>query len=185
MILKESVVCQFLHKTVVILLVSICATCTTQPSRNSVGGAKSARKFLAKNQQSRVYEEECTSCHIGYLAGFLPKKSWTKLMNGLDNHFGQDASLEERVSKDVLDYLTKFAGDSAQATPKAKLLASMIPEDDTPIRITETPYWRRKHGGIKAFVWKRPSVLSRSKCDSCHREADKGLFDERSVKVPR
>ena len=41
-----------------------------------------------------VYKEECGSCHMAYPPGLLPARSWTKVMSGLDNHFGDNAELD-------------------------------------------------------------------------------------------
>lgn len=106
-------------------------------------------------------------------------------MAGLDNHFGQNASLDPEPSAEILAYLKDFAADSARSSRQSKRLASMTPEDETPVRITDTHFWRRKHGAIKAFVWKRPSIETRSKCEACHQDASKGIFDERTAKIPK
>ena len=40
----------------------------------------------------------------------LPKKSWELIMGDLENHFGDDASLDEDVNKNILTFLSfKFA----------------------------------------------------------------------------
>ena len=134
---------------------------------------------------SKPYQAECTSCHVGYLPGFLPERSWKKLIADLDNHFGENASLDDPVREEIQKYLVKNAADMPAATKRSKKIAKMISASDTPLRITETPFWTRKHAAIKAYVWKREKVGSKAHCDSCHRDANKGLFSEHDVHIPK
>lgn len=77
-------------------------------------------KLIPQNLQSKKltsssniintkFKTECTSCHMAYPPGLLPEKSWIKIMNGLDKHFGEDASLSEADKKEVLEYLVAGA----------------------------------------------------------------------------
>ena len=42
-----------------------------------------------------VYTQECGSCHLAFPSNLLPKASWQRVMNGLDKHYGSDASLDQ------------------------------------------------------------------------------------------
>ena len=54
-----------------------------------------------------------------------------------------------------------------------------------PVRITETPYFMRKHDEIPAkMVTANKQVNSFSNCNACHSKADQGLFDEHGVRIP-
>ena len=44
-----------------------------------------------KPVNSKLYIKECGSCHFAFQPGLLPEKSWVKIMNNLENHFGTDA----------------------------------------------------------------------------------------------
>ena len=134
---------------------------------------------------SKAYATECTSCHVGYLPGFLPERSWNKLMAGLDNHFGENASLDEPVLGEIKKYLVTNSADKPASSIRSKKIAKMIPLDESPIRIIDTPFWTRRHNGIKKYVWKREKVQSKSSCNSCHRDADKGIFDEHDMHIPK
>jgi Dihaem cytochrome c len=131
------------------------------------------------------YSAECTACHVGFLPGFLPKRSWTKIMGDLENHFGENASLEDPALTEIKAYLVNNAADSDSASVRSKKIAKMIGSGDTPLRIIETPFWIKKHRGIKKYVWKRPKIPSKSSCDSCHRDANIGIYDEHDLHVPR
>jgi len=38
-----------------------------------------------------LYRSECGDCHMPYPAGLLPAASWRRIMNGLEDHFGDHA----------------------------------------------------------------------------------------------
>jgi hypothetical protein len=94
-------------------------------------------------------------------------------MASLDKHFGADASLATAETKEITDFLVKFGSNRWSGAA-------------TPLRITETMEFKRQHGGdeLPAGVWKRPSVKGPSNCQACHPGADKGDFNERSIKIP-
>jgi len=141
--------------------------------------------FVINQKKSLIYEDECASCHIGYAAGLLPERSWTRIMEDLEHHFGQNAETDESSRREIISYLKKYAADAARASKQSKQLAAMILSNETPVRITETFFWKRKHSAIKGYVWRRADIPSRSKCDACHLDAGKGLFDERTVQIPK
>lgn len=134
---------------------------------------------------NKSYQSECTSCHVGYLPGFLPERSWKELMTHLDDHFGENASLDEPIRTEIENYLVKNAADKPAASPRSKKMAKMLWSSDLPLRITETPFWKRKHYSVREYVWKRPNVGSKAKCDSCHHDANKGIFNERDIHIPK
>jgi cytochrome b len=56
-----------------------------------------------------------------------------------------------------------------------KISRSIDPRE-TPLRITETPYWQGKHRDIGAAVWRQPQVGTRANCVACHQDAEKNAF---------
>lgn len=56
-----------------------------------------------------------------------------------------------------------------------KINRSIDPRE-TPLRITETPYWKGKHSQIVGSVWRSPQVGSKANCAACHENAEKGVF---------
>jgi len=42
----------------------------------------------------QLYIDECAACHMAYPTGFLPERSWQKMMGSLDDHFGENAELD-------------------------------------------------------------------------------------------
>lgn len=121
---------------------------------------------------STKWHTECSSCHIAYPAAGLPAASWKKVMSSLDKHFGTDASLAPQDTQEIAGFLEKNA---------SKRWGS----NDAPLRLTDSPWWKSRHREVRAEVWTRASVKSHGNCGVCHSGADKGNFDEDSVRIPK
>jgi hypothetical protein len=68
---------------------------------------------------------------------------------------------------------------------RASAFARSVPRDQAPLRITETPYFKRKHDEVPlSVVQKVPEIGSFSNCQACHRSAQAGSFNEHSVRIP-
>ncbi|MEW6314447.1 MAG: diheme cytochrome c [Pseudomonadota bacterium] len=131
-----------------------------------------------------AWETECSGCHMAYHPGLLPERSWRKLMDGLDKHFGENASLDDSVREDITRFLVANSADHSSARRSQKFAAS-IPANSTPLRISETRYFRAKHDEVKASVWKREKIGSPANCGACHQGAKEGDFSEDRVSIPR
>lgn len=126
------------------------------------------------SQVNAKWQAECSGCHMAFPPGLLPAASWKKIMSGLDKHFGTDASLSPADSAEITDFLVK--NPSNRWTSNA-----------APLRITDAQWFKAKHmsGEINPAVWKRESVKSPANCVACHSGADKGVFDEHGIKIPK
>lgn len=129
------------------------------------------------------FKTECTSCHMAYPPGLLPARSWTKMMGTLDNHFGEDATLDEATKKEVLDYLVRYSSDHTYSRRGTKILATI--GSTTPLRVTETNYFIRKHDEIADNVFKRKAIGSKANCLACHSGAEAGNYDDDGVRIPK
>ncbi len=125
---------------------------------------------------------ECSACHMLYQPQMLPKRSWQAVVEGLAKHFGEDASLPPAKTTEVLDYLVANAADAGRSGSK---FLRDLPAAATPMRITETPYWLRKHRELRPEIWKRTSVGAKGNCQTCHQGAATGDFDEDRVRIPK
>jgi len=56
--------------------------------------------------------------------------------------------------------------------------------NETPLRITETAWFVRKHDEVSRTIWSRKSVKSAANCAACHRQAEQGVFNERDIRIP-
>ncbi|MFC1684079.1 diheme cytochrome c [Pseudomonadota bacterium] len=130
------------------------------------------------------YLEECGSCHFPYQPGLLPARSWKKVMATLEDHFGENAELPTEDADSLTAYLVKNAADRSNHKRSVKIMNS-IRSGDAPLRISETPYFIKKHDELsRNMVQDNPEVRSLSRCEACHTQADKGSFSEREILIP-
>lgn len=127
------------------------------------------------------YVAECGACHTAYAPGYLPARSWKKLMGELGNHFGDDASLDP-ASRDALSAeLQALALDSPYAN-RAVAAKGGVGESQ---RLTTTPFFRFMHDEVPASFWRRVKVGSKANCGACHTKADQGRFFQSEIEIPK
>lgn len=131
-----------------------------------------------------VYQKECGSCHFAYQPGLLPKRSWIKMMGTLDNHFGDDASLDPKTTNYLKNYLVNNSSDNSLEYKRSKKITASISSNQIPLRITKTPYFVHEHSEIPKRLVTQKDVGTFSNCIACHTTADKGNYSERSIKIP-
>ncbi len=137
-----------------------------------------------KPVDNKLYIKECGSCHFDFQAGLLPQKSWVKMMNNLENHFSTDASLEKEDYDTILNYLSKNSSDNAMQYKRSRKMTSSISDNATPLKITEVPYFIRKHREVPQRLIKQKEVKTLSNCMACHTTANQGIYSERAIKIP-
>jgi hypothetical protein len=103
-------------------------------------------------------------------------------MDHLDQHFGEDASLEPDKVAGIRAYLVANAAETVDTKP-AHLFSRRDPAD--PLKITATPWWRRIHSGIPDRVFTAKAVGSRANCSACHQDAATGLFNPAEIAIPK
>lgn len=128
------------------------------------------------------YGAECGACHTAYHPSLLPAESWQTIMAGLDDHFGEDASLPADTAAAIVAWLAANAAETWD-TEAANSFRRVVP--DTPLRITATPFWTRRHAAIPAAVFAQPAVGGKVQCSACHRDANGGRFDDVAIAIPQ
>ena len=116
-------------------------------------------------------KQECSACHIAYPAAFLPARSWEAIMGNLSSHFGEDASLAPDVAAGIQTYLV------ANAAPDNSRLLRRVKPEETPLRISELPWFKRKHSD-EVSPARLKKAGSWANCVACHRDAASGYFSE-------
>lgn len=106
--------------------------------------------------------KECGECHMAFQPGLLPAASWERIMDGLNDHFGEKATLPPDTAAEIRAYLTRNAAGRG---------------DGQLLRITEQRWWVRKHH-FRPEIWTRKDVMSKSNCEACHRGASQGLYED-------
>ena len=158
----------------------------------AVGGASMLITQAPANDEAifpmpagKTYVNECGSCHTAYAPGLLPIRSWRKMMNEMDNHFGEDASLSEPDRLEITKSLEILAADDIQATQRMRRINSAIPANAVPQRITETGYFKFMHDEVRPSIWKRKKIGTLANCIACHPRANEGRYGEREIQIPQ
>jgi len=121
--------------------------------------------------------KECGACHLAFPPQMLPARSWRKLMGDLANHFGENASLPEATRAEITAYLTANAGDAA-ISKNGRYFLHGIDAAETPLRITQTPFWQGAHEEVPTAYFTSSQVKTPANCVACHRSAAQGSFGE-------
>jgi len=115
----------------------------------SVGSAWAAA--APAHSDAEVVKKECGACHYPYARDWLPAYSWKQILDHLDDHFGDDASIDEKTRQRILSYMV---GKRSTAIP---------------LRVTEMDWWRNVHGGATIDAYAQKNGFSLSNCEKCHR----------------
>ena len=129
-----------------------------------------------------LFYNECKSCHALYPPYLLPKQSWAKMMDNLENHFGDDASLDEQNRLSIRDYLLQNSAESSTKESAYNILKSIKTEGT--MAITKTPYWQKKHDEIDKTIFASKEVAAKSNCKACHTNIEQGLLNDKDIKIP-
>lgn len=136
----------------------------------AAGALANSERFTATDP---TWKAECGSCHIAYPPQLLPAASWHAMVQGLDQHFGADASVDANAAAKIGAFLEHNAGRGRKTSGAPTL------------RITETGWFRHEHDEVPASVWNSPKVKTPSNCAACHTQAEQGDFSERTLRVPK
>ena len=123
-----------------------------------------------------LYEKECGSCHFPYQAGWLPERSWRRLMGSLGSHFGENAEINAAARDSITADLASRAADHS-SNQRSREIMSAIPPGDTPLSVTKVLYVGGIHGGFLDPNFKgKPEAKTLAQCSLCHPKAHRGGF---------
>ncbi len=131
-----------------------------------------------------AWEEECANCHLAYHPSLLPERSWAALLKNQNDHFGEDLMIDSDVIRELTDFAIANSAEHG-ATEAARKIMDRENPDMTPLRITETRYWIRKHHEIEDKVWQQSNVNGKAQCDACHSDAVQGWFEDSKMTIPQ
>ncbi len=137
--------------------------------------------YIISMPVNKTYVNECGDCHQAYHPSLLPASSWNKMMEGLEDHFGEDASLDDSDAKEIVAYLNSYASEKWDSEAANNLRRVSIAD---PLRITAAPYGRRRHEKISKDVFAQKAVGTKGNCIACHKDASSGHFDDANIDIP-
>lgn len=130
------------------------------------------------------YTAECGSCHMAYPPGLLPARSWVAMMSNLNDHFGDNAELDQETTAALTRYLVENSADGSDYR-RSRQIVRTLALDAVPLRISELPYIGHEHAEIpQRMIASNPGVGSLSNCNACHQRAQQGSFREREIQIP-
>lgn len=130
------------------------------------------------------YIKICGSCHMAYQPELLPRRSWKKIVETLNDHFGTDATITADESRMILEYLMDNAADRKRVGAHFRALAGSIKKGDVPLRITSTPFFVKTHSELAKEQIQQPDVKSIANCNACHKKAKQGDYRKRNINIP-
>lgn len=141
------------------------------------------RNFQVENP---TFYEKCSKCHKTYPPFMLPHDSWVRLMDGLENHFGEQI-LENNITKSeqstIKEYLLAHSAETSTHKVAFKTLDSL--GDMRPISMSKVPYWRESHKSIDKNILKSLPIKNASNCFACHPDFEYGIFDNTRIHIPK
>ena len=141
--------------------------------------ARAGAPAAAPLAQDAAWTSECSGCHLAYHPSLLPARSWRVLLAQGQDHFGEELALEARTASHLADFAARHAAE-AHESPAAWKIATTTPVAMAPLRITDTPFWKRRHARLQPSTWK---AVHASECNACHRDAEAGTFSPRAIRV--
>lgn len=130
-----------------------------------------------------AWRENCSECHFAFHPTLLPSRSWRKIFETQHEHFGDDLDLDEETLAELLKFHLDNAAESELTEPARKILY-FTPGTETPIRVTETKYWIKKHEDIDDAYWKHKKVKIKGNCHACHLDAKAGTYEDSDMRLP-
>lgn len=101
-------------------------------------------------------------------------------MDDLENHFGDDASLNAEDTKNILEFLVNNSAETS-TMQSSQLFLNSILNDDT-IAMTNTKVWKKIHRDISKEIFESENIKSKANCKACHTDIEKGLIDNDQIK---
>ncbi|WP_265936265.1 cytochrome C [Poseidonibacter antarcticus] len=101
-------------------------------------------------------------------------------MSDLENHFGDDASIDKESNKEILAFLVKNSAENYTMEDSWNFLNSIGDKDI--IAMTQTSFWKKTHKDIPKNIFDNKKIRSKANCKACHTDIEKGLIEDENIK---
>lgn len=153
--------------------------CSLLYPKNPILGFDQTLPKYSYSQAQKLYFKECGSCHIAYAPYTLPKDSWKKMMGELENHFGDDASLDEEDRVEIEKFLLANSAEEKKTFLSSKILA------ENPLVFSQSRLFAKIHRKIPQEAFTSSDVKSKANCQNCHQNAQDGYFQKSGLKIKK
>ncbi len=147
------------------------------------GTAPSGWSSLDEHPDQALFEAECGSCHTLYHPSLLAADEWTLVMQTLDEHFGEDASLMPEPAERITALLIEHGNGTWDTEAANELRGQQDPAE--PMAVTSNRWWAEHHRDLEEAALASPDVRSPGNCEACHLDAVQGRFGGHRIDVPR
>lgn len=153
--------------------------------RDRAGGVEGVPRILVSEAlpMDDQWKKECGDCHLEFHPSLLPARSWKAMLLGGEDHFGEDLGLSAEKVKLLSAFAEAHAAERARTEAAYKILKG-VSRESVPLRITETPYWKKKHREIDDATWKNAKVGGPMRCENCHVDARAATFEDDAIRMP-
>ena len=125
-----------------------------------------------------AYVKECGACHTPHHPSLAPAATWTRIIAGLNNHFGDNAELEHSTM--LLDYLVEQRRDWDTNAANRLRVADRRTHCASPKPQAGSASPASRHRSIRL-----QKVAGKLNCAACHADAASGRFHPRSIAIPK
>jgi len=113
-----------------------------------------------------AYAENCGDCHFAYHPSLRTSDGWRRIMAGLADHFGEDATVAPEDTKRITAWLVANSAETFDTQAAVRIGRALAKGD----RITATAFWKHRHRHIPKSVFASRAVGAKSNCKACHGE---------------
>lgn len=102
-------------------------------------------------------------------------------MGSLEDHFGDDASLDALTTQSIKTFLENNSAEYSTKEAAVYMLARL--KDATmPSSITQTSFWKKRHANIEKIALNDAKIGKVSNCKACHPMIEQGSINDRDIK---
>jgi cytochrome b len=128
-----------------------------------------------------LYQSECGACHAVYHPSLRLGATWKRLMDGLSDHYGEEVILGDEAAAAIAMFLESNGAEHFDTEISWRIGR----ENTESMRMTDTPYWKRRHRDIPNVLFRWRTVGAKINCDGCHGDAATGEYADQRIGLPK
>ncbi len=128
----------------------------------------------------KAYSENCGDCHHAHHPSLRTADMWERIVRGLEDHYGEDATIGKKTEEEILAFLKANSAEFFDTEAAVRLGRARTKD----LRISSAPWWKMRHEDIPQQVLSSAEVGSPANCNACHRDAETGRFDDANIRIP-
>ncbi len=168
----------------ILLLFILAGALNLKPYLSNSGDNPYQPYALPPLAQNELWQESCSECHLAYHPATMVQRSWERIFSEQASHFDEDLVLDDEDVTALLAFARVNSAENINREMSWRTVHALSAEE-TPLRISETKYWKQTHAEIDDAAWRHEKVNGKSNCAACHRDAEQGGFSNGAMALPR